>query len=113
MKKRRLGNPEPSLLFLVDCCELAQPIEVESSIVAVVSSVLPRESTAWIVTVSPTRNIRPSMSQRLDVVVELAWVAATVRETPNLVYDISTETMSLRPAPPSSTRIELSMFIPS
>ena len=59
---------------------------------------------------SPARNIRPSMSQRLDVVVELAWVAATVRVTPNLVYDISTETMSLRPAPPSSTRIDVEIL---
>ena len=64
-------------------------------------------------TVSPTRNIRPSMSQILDVVVELALLAATVRSVPNLVYVISTETMSLRPRPPSSTRIEVSMFVPS
>ena len=79
----------------------------------VMSSAFPRASTAWIVTVSPARNIRPSMSQRLDVVVELAWVAATVRVTPNLVYDISTETMSLRPAPPSSTRIDDEILRPS
>ena len=53
------------------------------------------------------------MSQILDVVVELALLAATVRSVPNLVYVISTETMSLRPRPPSSTRIEVSMFVPS
>ena len=53
------------------------------------------------------------MSQILDVVVELALLAATVRSVPNLVYVNSTETMSLRPRPPSSTRIEVSMFVPS
>ena len=61
----------------------------------------------------PTGNIKLSTSHRLDVVVELALVAVTVRSVPNLVYVNSTETMSLRPRPASSTRIEVLMFTPS
>ena len=45
--------------------------------------------------------------------VELALVAVTVRSVPNLVYVNSTETMSLRPRPASSTRIEVLTFTPS
>ena len=57
--------------------------------------------------------MRPSTSHRLDVVVELALVAVTVRSVPNLVYVNSTETMSLRPRPASSTRIEVLIVTPS
>ena len=45
--------------------------------------------------------------------VELALVAVTVRSVPNLVYVNSTETMSLRPRPASSTRIEVLIVTPS
>ena len=61
----------------------------------------------------PTGNIKLSTSHRLDVVVELALVAVTVRSVPNLVYVNSTETMSLRPRPASSTRIEVLIVTPS